>query len=96
IKKGCYPGQEIVARTHFLGKAKRGLALIESNQPLAVGAQLRAAGSDLAIGMLVSCASAAAGRHLGLVVVPLEREAGSLVVDGVEVREIALGEGLAR
>ncbi len=96
IKKGCYPGQEIVARTHFLGKAKRGLALIESKQPLAVGAQLRAAESDSALGMLVSCASAAADRHLGLVVVPLEREAGALGVDGVEVREMSLGEGLAR
>ncbi|MCA1714274.1 MAG: folate-binding protein, partial [Gammaproteobacteria bacterium] len=27
VSKGCYPGQEIVARTHFLGQAKRGLAL---------------------------------------------------------------------
>jgi folate-binding protein YgfZ len=25
VKKGCYPGQEIVARTHFLGQAKRGV-----------------------------------------------------------------------
>lgn len=96
IKKGCYPGQEIVARTHFLGKAKRGLALVESGQPLAVGTQLRAAGSDSALGTLVSCASASADRHLALVVVPLEREACALVVDGVEVREISLGEGLAR
>ena len=31
VKKGCYPGQEIVARTHFLGKAKRGLALLEGS-----------------------------------------------------------------
>ena len=23
VRKGCYPGQEIVARTHFLGRAKR-------------------------------------------------------------------------
>lgn len=26
VKKGCYPGQEIVARTHFLGRNKRVLA----------------------------------------------------------------------
>lgn len=26
VKKGCYPGQEIVARTHFLGQSKRVLA----------------------------------------------------------------------
>lgn len=25
LRKGCYPGQEIVARTHYLGQAKRGL-----------------------------------------------------------------------
>ena len=29
VKKGCYPGQEIVARTHFLGQVKRGLTLFE-------------------------------------------------------------------
>lgn len=26
VSKGCYPGQEIVARTHFLGRSKRVLA----------------------------------------------------------------------
>lgn len=96
VKKGCYPGQEIVARTHFLGKAKRGLALLESNRPMAVGAQLRAAGSDVALGTLLSCASAAPGRHLALVVAPLERETTRLAVDGGEVREVKPGEGLAR
>lgn len=40
VKKGCYPGQEIVARTHFLGQAKRGLALIRTATPLAAGAEL--------------------------------------------------------
>mgnify|MGYP003511505905 CR=1 FL=1 len=25
VHKGCYPGQEIVARTHFLGRSKRSL-----------------------------------------------------------------------
>jgi folate-binding protein YgfZ len=31
--KGCYTGQEIVARTHYLGKAKRSLFLAESALP---------------------------------------------------------------
>jgi tRNA-modifying protein YgfZ len=30
FKKGCYPGQEIVARTHYLGKMKRRLFYAES------------------------------------------------------------------
>jgi tRNA-modifying protein YgfZ len=29
FKKGCYTGQEIIARTHYLGKAKRALFLAE-------------------------------------------------------------------
>jgi tRNA-modifying protein YgfZ len=34
VKKGCYPGQEIVARTHFLGQAKRSLARLAAGRPL--------------------------------------------------------------
>ena len=41
VKKGCYPGQEIVARTHFLGQAKRGLVLFEADAPVAVGSEVR-------------------------------------------------------
>ena len=40
MKKGCYPGQEIVARTHFLGQAKRGLVLVRVSVPLSTGAEL--------------------------------------------------------
>lgn len=52
VKKGCYPGQEIVARTHFLGQAKRGLALIRTVKPLAAGAELCLAGA--AVGTVIS------------------------------------------
>lgn len=34
FNKGCYTGQEIVARTHYLGKAKRQLYLAETNEIL--------------------------------------------------------------
>jgi folate-binding protein YgfZ len=43
VRKGCYPGQEIVARTHFLGQAKRGLVHLEADAALAPGAALRRA-----------------------------------------------------
>lgn len=52
VKKGCYPGQEIVARTHFLGKAKRWLALYQCPTPVAVGAAV-VAGADT-IGTIVA------------------------------------------
>ena len=42
FKKGCYPGQEIVARTHYLGKQKRRmfLAHVESDNATAAGDEL--------------------------------------------------------
>ena len=94
IKKGCYPGQEIVARTHFLGKAKRGLALVESDQSFAAGTPLRA--DEAPIGTLVAATGTPDGRHLGLAVVPLERDGGTLNIEGIAVREVALLDGLAR
>lgn len=63
VKKGCYPGQEIVARTHFLGKAKRGLVLLEGDSPFEVG-----------VDDVVSVASDGSW-HFGLAVMPLAREA---------------------
>lgn len=55
VKKGCYPGQEIVARTHFLGQAKRGLALIRTAMPLSAGAELTS--DDTVVGTVISACS---------------------------------------
>lgn len=92
VKKGCYPGQEIVARTHFLGKAKRGLALLEAGAPLVVGADVR--DGDAVLGRVIASASDA-GRHLGLAVLPKEHAAPT-DAGGVAVREVPIGDGLAR
>jgi tRNA-modifying protein YgfZ len=35
--KGCYTGQEIVARTHYLGKVKRRMYLFSCNNPVKMG-----------------------------------------------------------
>jgi folate-binding protein YgfZ len=80
VKKGCYPGQEIVARTHFLGQAKRGLVLLEGHVPMAVGAEVRS--GERALGTVVSAAG-----QLALAVLPLDREPGALAVEGATVRE---------
>jgi folate-binding protein YgfZ len=93
IRKGCYPGQEIVARTHFLGQAKRGLALLEADAPLACGADVT--DGERAIGTVVSAVSSD-GQHLALAVLPLDRTATPLHVDGISVREPALRAGLER
>jgi folate-binding protein YgfZ len=94
VKKGCYPGQEIVARTHFLGKAKRGLVLLESDAPVAAGAEVLTARG--VVGGSVVAVAGAEGRHLALAVMPLERETATLAAGGTELRERPLLDGLAR
>lgn len=105
VKKGCYPGQEIVARTHFLGQAKRGLVLLGSAHAPAPGSAVEQAGR--VIGTVVSSAAvaAASGRDAGpeadppaiaLAVLPLERDDAPLRADGQQQRVLALRDGLAR
>ena len=94
VKKGCYPGQEIVARTHFLGQAKRGLALFETTGAVAEGTEVRAGGQTL--GSVVSVATHAAG-SIVLAVLPLERDpASKLIAGNLELHERALLDGLSR
>ena len=89
VKKGCYPGQEIVARTHFLGQAKRGLALLDATPAPAAGSDVVAGGRG--IGTVVSAAAGAC-----LAVLPLEREPGPLQADGIALHHRPLLGGLAR
>lgn len=58
-KKGCYTGQEIVARTHYLGKVKRRtqLAHIASTAMPALGDDVTDANQQV-IGKIVRCAPA--------------------------------------
>ncbi len=93
VKKGCYPGQEIVARTHFLGKAKRGLALFDADASVAGGDEVH--DGERAIGTVVSAASDSE-THRALVVLPLERDAAVLHVAGIALDERPLLGGLAR
>ncbi len=89
VKKGCYPGQEIVARTHFLGQVKRGIALFESDAPASVGTDVR--DGERSIGNIVSAAGTTS-----LAVLPLERDSAALAADGIALRERPLLGGLAR
>ncbi|QIL20481.1 folate-binding protein YgfZ [Thermomonas sp. HDW16] len=89
VKKGCYPGQEIVARTHFLGQVKRGLALFESATPFEAGSEVRA--DERAIGSIVSTAGS-----LALAVMPLDADTASLTVGETALTPRPLLGGLQR
>ncbi len=47
IDKGCYPGQEIVARLHFRGGHKRHLHRVRLSQPMLPGDALRSDARDV-------------------------------------------------
>jgi len=56
FSKGCFPGQEVVARLHYLGKVKRRLFAFKSDSPLSIGESLYCAESksSKATGSVVS------------------------------------------
>jgi folate-binding protein YgfZ len=88
LKKGCYPGQEIVARTHYLGQAKRGLVRI-GGSGLPVGAEISAEGR--ALGNIVSSIGDGA-----LAVLSADRPVAGWECTGSPCRELPLLDGLAR
>ncbi len=92
VKKGCYPGQEIVARTHFLGKAKRGLMLLESSAPLHAGDELRDSTRDA--GQFIGATTQPP--WLGLAVASLDLSSPDLACAGQPLLALPLLEGLVR
>jgi folate-binding protein YgfZ len=73
FKKGCYPGQEIVARSQYLGKLKRRTALATIADPAVVAGQELFSQDDPAqpCGMVVNAAPNGAGGVDALVEIKL-------------------------
>jgi folate-binding protein YgfZ len=74
FKKGCYTGQEIVARTHYLGKVKRRtqLANINTEEIPQAGDTIQVVGHEEAIGQIVRAAPAPNGGVDALIEIRLE------------------------
>lgn len=90
LKKGCYPGQEIVSRTHYLGQAKRILARFRAAPAPAVGAAVLASGGREA-GSIICVQDDQALAVLAADADSLELSAGGHVLD-----PLPLLDGLAR
>jgi tRNA-modifying protein YgfZ len=72
FNKGCYPGQEIVARTHYLGRVKQRMVRgrLQSDQTPAPGDKLFSEPyGEQASGMIVNALRMPAGNHEVLAVV---------------------------
>jgi folate-binding protein YgfZ len=88
FKKGCYTGQEIVARTHYLGKVKRRtqIAHVACERQPSAGEDILVAGGSESAGKIVRSAAAPEGGFDVLAEVRLE----NLAVDQLAVQGQAL------
>lgn len=83
LDKGCYTGQEIVARTHYRGATKRRMFRFESGTPVAEGVDV--ADGERKIGDVVNVIA----KDL-LAVIPVDSRDADLSVDGIPLKRIAL------
>jgi folate-binding protein YgfZ len=90
LSKGCYPGQEIVARTHYLGQSKRRLGRLRSEAgPLpAFGASVLA--DSTPCGEVISASADAHGIEIQAVFGGTT-EAVAISVNALTVESIELG-----
>lgn len=91
FKKGCYTGQEIIARMHFLGQLKKSLfrfRLSEAEQMPTAGANLLS--GERAVGTLVNAVRFTDGTIELLAVVRHDAADKTLTVDSVPGQPLAL------
>jgi folate-binding protein YgfZ len=68
FKKGCYPGQEVVARSQYRGTLKRRTYLLDSDEALSAGTEVfHSDDPSQPAGMVVLTASRPDGQHAALV-----------------------------
>ncbi len=91
FKKGCYPGQEVVARSQFRGAIKRRAYLVHAPAALPVGTELFAQGDDeQPVGLVVQCAAHPAGGFDALVSMQIAAAGKPLVAGGQPLQVGAL------
>ncbi|OUS11839.1 hypothetical protein A9Q89_07590 [Gammaproteobacteria bacterium 53_120_T64] len=86
FKKGCYTGQEIVARMQYLGKLKRRTyrVIIDATEPPPVGADIHASADNKLVGKVLMAAPAdGAGSEMLAVLHEDQAAALTLIIDGV-------------
>ena len=81
FRKGCYPGQEVVARLHYLGTAKRRMyrLAIEASEMLEINTEVFIEGSEQAIGHIVNAVELSAGHYAALAVLRVEHANNDLL-----------------
>ena len=83
FKKGCYPGQEIVARSQFRGVLKRRAYLASAASPLAAGQEVfHASDTTQPCGLVAQSAAAPAGGWAAIVSIQVAAAKGGALTVG--------------
>lgn len=93
FKKGCYPGQEIVARSQYRGTIKRRAAIVHAAEELAAGVEVFASSDPgQPAGLLAQAAPNPLGGYSAIVELKLAAlEAGSLHLRSPEGPALSVG-----
>ena len=92
FQKGCFPGQEIVARSQYRGTLKRRAFIVESNTALTPGEEVFHSADPEQPAGLVALAGSALGRHAGLVELKITAtEGGELFAGNVNGPRLTVG-----
>jgi folate-binding protein YgfZ len=84
FSKGCYPGQEVVARTHNLGQVKRRLYCFQAQAAVTSGADVVDA-NGIIVGNVLHVAECQ-GSFVLQAVVQIDRAAEPLLANGISLR----------
>lgn|GEM_PF-1485455 len=79
FKKGCYPGQEVIARAQYRGVVRRRPALLIANQQLDIASAVYA--NKEVIGSIVACAKQTDQHYAMLAVLKISAKNESLYAD---------------
>ena len=90
FSKGCYVGQETVARLYYKGKPNRHLRGLVLSEPVAAGAELRL--GERSVGHLTSSVLSPARGPIGLALVRREAEPGATLAVGADGATASLVE----
>jgi len=81
FKKGCFPGQEVVARMQYLGKLKRRMyRAAVAGDPPAPGAEIFTEGTNSAVGKVVDAQADGQGESRLLAVLAIDSSEKPLTV----------------
>lgn len=93
-QKGCYPGQEVIARLHYRGEVKKRLNLIKSEQVLTIGEQIISEQSDSKAGTIINSVSHSDGLYYALAVINLNQLNDKLTINNNTVTTIDLPDAI--